>query len=111
MKPATVLRNLAPMRIKLMPDYECWPLWWDNEPDRFGDIDPASLDLSADLCAALIAWAIRYDATLNQDYPPDSAFPSKQELDAFVEDGRLLAERVRQALGPDLELRYLPPGA
>lgn len=99
------------MRIKLTPDYECSPLWWDGEPEKFGDIDPKDLGLPDDLRDALYAWADRYDATLDQDYPPDSKFASAQELETFVEDGRLLTERVRAALGPGHEIRYLPPKA
>jgi hypothetical protein len=99
------------MRIKLMADYQCSPLWWDGEPDRVGDIDPADLGLPVDLCAALYAWAARFDATLHQDDPAASGFPSKAALDAFIEDGRILAQQVRAALGGNAELRYLPPEA
>lgn len=106
---------MPPMRLKLMPDYECSPLWWDGEPDgdsfRVGDIDPADLNLPPDLRRDLFAWADRFDATLDQDYPPDSKFASEQELESFIEDGRVLTERVRAALGPDCEIRYVPPKA
>jgi hypothetical protein len=99
------------MRIKLMPDYECSPLWWDDEPGRMGDIDPEEIGLDAALKADLFAWADRYDATLDQDYPPDSKFTTKELLHAFVRDGEMLAERVRMALGAGWEVRYKPPNA
>jgi hypothetical protein len=98
------------MKIKLMPDYECSPLWWDGEPGRFGDnIDPTDIGLDDSLKADLYAWAERYDATLDQDYPPDSCFATKEDLAKFVANGEALAARVRVALGPDWTVRYLPP--
>lgn len=99
------------MKIKLMPDYECSPLWWDGEPGRMGDIDPEEIGLDAALKADLFAWADRYDATLDQDYPPDSKFATEADFAQFVADGEALAARVRAALGPDWSVRYLPPPA
>jgi hypothetical protein len=47
--------------IKVMADYECWPLWnGDN-------LDPDSLPLSTYLREQLAAWAERYDETLLDD--------------------------------------------
>lgn len=99
------------MKIKLMADYECSPLWWDNEPGKMGDIYPPDIGLNAALHADLFAWAARYDATLDQQYPPDSRFATKQELEEFVADGQLLAQRVCAALGPAFVVRYVPPEA
>jgi hypothetical protein len=99
------------MRLKLMPDYQCAPLWWDNEPGLVGDVIPEDLDLPPELCDALWAWADRFDATLNQDDPAASGFESAEEHAAFVADGEHLAECVRVALGPDHTVRYLPPEA
>jgi len=96
------------MNLRLMADYQCWALWWDN-PGRVGNVDPVELGLTPDLCAALNEWAQRYDDTLNQDDPPNSRFATPEELEAFVRDGEALAARVRAALGVDV--RYVPPGA
>lgn len=97
------------MKIKLMPDYECSPLWWDGEPGQVGDIYPPDIGLDAALHADLFAWAQRFDATLDQDYPPDSRFATEEELEAFVRDGEALAARVRVALGEGWQVRYQPP--
>jgi hypothetical protein len=57
------------MRIKLMPDFECSPLWWDGKIGRIGNIAPDDLALPLELWDALWAWVERYDATLDQNEP------------------------------------------
>jgi len=99
------------MNIKLMADYECSPLWWDNQPGQIGNVDPAELNLSLALCEALWAWAGRFDATLNDADPAQSRFATTSEFEAFVRDGEALAHRVRDALGDGWRLRYIPPEA
>ena len=51
-------------RLKLMADYGCHPLWGTVDPE-IGDLDPASLPLSAALVADLAAWAEGFEATLD----------------------------------------------
>jgi hypothetical protein len=53
--------------------------------------DPAMLPISEDLALALAVWKERFDATLNQEYPPDSGFASPDVENAFYADGRRLA--------------------
>lgn len=86
--------------IKLMADYECHPLWHVSA-DEFGDIDPETLPLSAELKSRLAAWARLYDATLDMDAPQDSGFKSEALEDAFKAEGLRLAEQLRAELGAD----------
>lgn len=88
--------------LKLMPEYGCWPIWTDTPTEDFDyNINPPTLGLSAELCAGLEAWAIEFDATLNQDYPPHSAFPSPEARSAFLARGQDLFAHLQREL-PDV---------
>lgn len=93
------------MKIKVMADYECWPLWWD-EAGRVGNVSPSDLGLSARLSGELIAWASAYDATLNRDDPLSSGFASSDNQLEFHAHGRRLAADVADELGSDTAVRY-----
>jgi len=93
------------MRIKLMADYECAPLWWD-QAGRMGNIRPEELNLSADLSFDLWAWASAYDATLNRDDPISSGFKSESDQAAFRDQGERLVERLAAELGAGVAVRY-----
>jgi len=53
-------------------------------------------------------WSDRYDATLNQDYPPDSGFATPADEAQFVADGEALTARLRDELGADWQVEYEP---
>lgn len=91
--------------IKLMADYQCYPLWWD-EPELVGNIDPAKLPLSQETLDRLSNWTSAYDATLNQDYPPDSGFGSEEDAQAFEQEGISLWQQLQKELAPDYEVLY-----
>lgn len=88
--------------LKLMADYGAWPLW-DSEAPEY-NVDPKTLPLSEETKRRLVAWAQVYDATLNQEYPPDSAFPSQEAERAFRREGSLLMQQLRSELGSDYEV-------
>jgi hypothetical protein len=92
-------------RIKIMADYNCFPLWW-KEPHDPGNIDPSTLPLSAETIARLMEWAARYDATLNKDDPAASGFPTDEEQRAFEDAGLELWRRVREELGAAYDVWY-----
>lgn len=87
-------------RLRLMADYDCHPLW-GTAADEIGDVDPASLPISAGLVADLAHWAATFDATLVRDDPGRSGFPSAETADAFRAAGEGLAARLRAELGAD----------
>jgi len=112
------LRPTLPRAVKLMAEYECWPLW-GVEPD-VGNIDPAELPISDTTREALDRWAAAYDATLDQDYPPDSGFPDEESETAFELEGLRLWRALRGEFGDRLRVLYrdlepeedvLPPSA
>jgi hypothetical protein len=86
--------------IKVMADYECWPLW-DGE-----NLDQDSLPLSMYLREQLAAWAERYDETLLDEYPPESGFSSDSTAEKFVDDGRELANLLARELGNEFAVTY-----
>jgi len=92
------------MQIKVMPDYGCAPLWWD-EPERVGNIAPEELGLTKPLTSDLWAWASEYDATLNAYDPTRSGFNSECAQRDFEYRGQRLAERVALEL-VDASVRY-----
>lgn len=88
-----------PKTLRLAPEYGCWPIW-NPEPNATYDynVDPRTLPLSAALCDALEAWSDEHYATLNQDYPPDSAFPSPEAEQAWLAHGAGLFARLKSEL-------------
>jgi hypothetical protein len=93
------------MKIKVMTDYDCAPLWWDSS-DGVGDIRPEDLPLSDGLRRDLWNWQATYDAILVRDDPRLTAFPSEAAEQAFENQGRRLTERVANELGPSVAVRY-----
>lgn len=96
-----------PVRTVLInADWKAWPTWVVKETGAVDNPAPADLGLSADLSDALVAWADEYDAIFDEDYPPNTAFPSEEDERAWQARGRELAERVARELGADTEVRY-----
>lgn len=76
----------VPAQIRVMVDYDCWPTWDD---DSGQNVDPRSLPITRRLAQQLLAWATRYDDSLNRDDPTRSCLADPREFEA---DGRLLAD-------------------
>ena len=89
--------------IKLMADYQCWPLW-EESPGCVGNINPDELPISQGLKQQLAEWARAYDATLNMDDPLSSGFESPSDEHEFKSNGYKLAEQLRQELGHDFSV-------
>jgi hypothetical protein len=88
-----------PQQIKLMWDYDCYPLWHFGGRE-VGNIDPDSLPLSPATRARLKAWAAIPDAKLDRHNPPDTATAwSEDEKLAFEAEGRQLWRALQQELG------------
>ncbi len=77
--------------IKLMADYECFPLWKSGEAGT-ANLAPENFPLSAEIKKRLISWAEWYDSTLNPDDPISSGFVTKEDEQAFEEEGRSLCK-------------------
>ena len=94
-----------PQYIKLMADYNCWPLWWagDHDPDN---IDPATLPLWPETVAHLERWAETFDSHLNPDDPSSSGFSDVTEAEAFEQEGIKLWKQLREELSPSYTIVY-----
>lgn len=90
--------------IRLMADYECWPLW-EPEGDPY-PVEPESLPLLVLLREQLWSWAAVYDATLNRADPASSGFSSETERQKFIQDGSALQRQLQDELGDDYEVTY-----
>jgi hypothetical protein len=81
--------------------------------DETGSVDnpePAQLGLSAGLADELVKWADEYDAIFNEEYPPDTAWPSEAAERDWVARGRSLAVRIATELGGAVEVHYREGG-
>jgi hypothetical protein len=85
-------------QIKLMADYDCFPLWGFIDGE-FGNIDPNELLLSEDIKTQLLQWAKIYDSTLDKNDPSNSGFVSIESELEFKKFGDKLAQQLRLELG------------
>lgn len=92
-------------KIKVMADYQCWPLW--NLSGSYHNIAPGDLDLSDELVDDLLRWAVDFDSSLNADNPAESLWTDAEFL-AHEVRGRQLAERLK-AERPELLVYVLEP--
>ncbi len=94
-------------KVKVMADYNCFPLW-DLGPD-YRNIDPFDFGLSDDLARDLADWSAAYDTSLNQADPIASLWSDAQFQDHEA-DGRRLAVRLKVER-PELAVYILQPEA
>jgi hypothetical protein len=93
------------MKIKLMADYECYPLWWASS-DKVGDIDPETMPLTEETISRLEKWTDIYNATLNWQDPGNSPDLSPEAEAAFEQEGISLWKQLQKELAPDYEVIY-----
>ncbi|MBW4507192.1 MAG: hypothetical protein KME64_11860 [Scytonematopsis contorta HA4267-MV1] len=94
------------IKIKLMLDYGCEPLWW-ADGDKVGNIDPKKLPLSQATIIRLHKLATTYNATLNWADPGNSpGFPTLESEAAFEEEEISLWKQLQQELAPNYEVVY-----
>jgi len=86
-----------------MPDYDCWPLWNEDDPDN---VDPASLPISPALLDRLARWQQQYDDSLDRADPASTPeWPPEVEA-AFEAEGRAMTVALQRELGPAIQVRY-----
>lgn len=87
-----------PRRIRLAPEFECWPIW---DPDTGETLDPADLGLPGDLADRLRRWDDAFQATYDPVDPRDSRFSDAQAEAAWYAEGRALFLALSEVFGPD----------
>jgi len=100
------------LKLKLMPDYDCFPLWWVEHPHGLmGDVDPAFLPLAPVTRRRLLAWAKAFDESLDRDDPGNSPPQPPEQLAAFAREGLALLKQLRAELDHEYEVVYYRPEA
>jgi len=93
--------------IKIMPEYGTNPLWLKEEIDSpFSNISGEELKLSVSLIEKIKNWDFVFQNTLNEDYPPDSGFVSKEAEAVFEHEGIRIWELVKLELPSDADVVY-----
>src|SRR6516162_9853599 len=93
--------------IKLMPDYECWPLW-HHGGNQVGNIDPRLIGVSGPLVDDLERWANVYESHLNLSDPAFTNW-TKEEEAQFDTEGRKLCLRLAAELRTRYSVFYFDP--
>jgi hypothetical protein len=83
--------------LRLAPDYSCFPVW-DG-----GMVSPEALGISDALRRDLQAWNDDYTDTGGVS-PDVYKRPATWDAGSFRERGLALADRLREELGPDVEV-------
>jgi len=91
-------------QIKLMWDYDCWPLWHFGGSEA-GNIDPDSLPLSRETRTRLSEWAAISNAKLNRNDPPSTEWTKEEKL-AIEAEGRQIWKVLQRELGKDYQVVY-----
>lgn len=92
--------------IKLMAVSGRSPLTQTAGTDH-AEVDPQTLQLSDGLRADLARWDGRHAAALS-GWPGSGGFDSTQDAEGFVVEGRQLASRLQEELGPGYHVEYMP---
>jgi hypothetical protein len=96
------------MKIKLMADYGCFPLWY-NESDKCGDINPESLPLTQSTINRLHKWSDLYNTFLDWSDPGNSPEVPDDVWEAFKQEGKELWKLLQLELGLDYKVSYKEP--
>lgn len=84
--------------LRIAAEFGQHPLWRVERDGSVENLSPADV-VSPALAARLDAWAAAYDATYNEDYPPDSAFATAADEEHFIRTGEELARAVADEVG------------
>lgn len=86
-------RPPLPERLRLAPEYGCWPTW-DDETGY--NIDPVDLGLSDVLLTRLQRWDDAWQATFEADDPESSRFADDDAEQRWIDEGRSIAAELDQ---------------
>jgi hypothetical protein len=92
-------------KLKLMPDYDCFPLWWIDHPAGKIAVEPDEVPLAPETRARLERWAQAFDDQLDRANPPASRF-DKADWARFDEEGLAIWGLLQRELGPGWEVFY-----
>lgn len=84
------------------------PPFFDSDPETMGHIDVISLNLSKNLSSLIIKWDSEYQNTFNEDYPPDSKFPTPDLEKLHNARGVELTLLIQKELGNNFLINFYP---
>lgn len=88
---------MRPRRLRLAPEWECWPTWDHETGDN---LDPASLGLPDGIVARINDWDAAFQAIYDRDDPLTSCFPSREAEATYLAEGRAIAGELAARLPP-----------
>lgn len=94
------------MNVRVLAEYNCWPLWVRSPGELADNTNPEDLSISKELVQALLVWNEEYQATYDRDVPQDSGFPSPTDYERWLEQGKVLSQRLFDEMGATVELTY-----
>ena len=91
-----VLKDVFMKKIlKLMPDYDYFPLWISDNNGLY-NVNPDALDIPNELKTSLHSWSDSYDKTLNIEEPLFSGFSSQESEENFDLKGKRLWHELKK---------------
>lgn len=103
----------AVVSIKLMFDWQTGPLW--IKTDQYAISDPYSADealelvqLSDTLVTAITKWDEQMQATYDGRTHENLGFADPQEEKRWIEEGRELAQQLKNEVGAGISVKYVP---
>ncbi|GAO72638.1 hypothetical protein [Comamonas sp. E6] len=95
------------INLRLVNEYLSPPLFCPDL-EKMGHIDIDDLPISRGLKDELFLWDKEYQATFNDDYPPDSGFSSIEDEVRHKNVGVMLAKKMQKELEGRYLIEYLP---
>jgi hypothetical protein len=93
--------------IKIMPEYECYPIWISENGGIFENINPRELKISEILKNQIENWDSKFEKTYNKKNPINSGFNNKSQEIAFEKEGVIIQENLVKELN-DYNVIYVP---
>ncbi|WP_371804869.1 hypothetical protein [Candidatus Lokiarchaeum ossiferum] len=103
------MKKKKKISIKLMPDFQCDPLWWGKDSAKVGNIDPNTLPISSFLKKKLFDWAKQFDSTLNLKEPNQSTEFEDLNMVKFQEEGKNIKYLLECEIGHKYQIEYCLP--
>lgn len=95
------------MNVKIMPEYECSPLW-DVTTGPAKNLPVEDLALSRELADVITDWNRRFQETYCPDDPVASGFSNDADIRAFEEEGQVIRAQLELELGNDsVTVKYI----
>lgn len=88
-------------KIKLMAEYNYFPLW---DLETGDNLDEEDLSLSVEMIEKLNNWADIYNNIIDWDNPSKSGFKSEEEKHNFDNQAIILAIELQKELGKDYQV-------